>query len=296
MTSNLEKPYWDSLAREYEDEILNVFAHDEDGLIASLLDAYLEDGADVADFGCGIGLGIPLLASKAGTVYAVDLSTELLERAQHKWRRFKNVRYVRCDLTRESPAIPKVQCILSTNVLISPRHETREQILRSMKRSLKPGGVLLLLVPSLESQLWVYNRLVARASARTGNRTRALRAAKSEVSRELRSAAEGTIRLSGTDTKFFWPGARLFSGYERLRPYGTTHGRVLVERRASTQKRPQIRAPLALARGGKKTSTVESPSVRTDTIEYITDCKPTHLRIWIELVAAHFLAGAVFRL
>ena len=191
----MERRYWDDLAVDFEDQILNVYTNDKLGTIKSFVDEYIAQRSDVADFGCGIGWGVPLLAERARSVYAVDISTKLLQRARRRCRTFKNVYYIECDIEQASPPIPKVQGILGVNVLISPISSTRQMILRSMERTLMACGALILVVPSFESQLWVYNRLFERSRTRSTT--------DSTISRELKGIANGTVCVSGIDTKFF---------------------------------------------------------------------------------------------
>ena len=199
----MEKRYWDSLAEDYEEQVLNVYANDKHGVVRSFVSEYFDKQSDAADFGCGIGWGIPLLAERAQTVFAVDISAKLLKRAETRCRRYKNVRYIECDLRQAPPPIPHVKCILSVNVLISPRDVIRKKILYSIRRSLKPRGVIILVVPSLESQLWTYNRLFDKIKAKSGNPASARRTVNSKINRQFKSISEGIFRISDTDTKCF---------------------------------------------------------------------------------------------
>jgi len=199
----MNKKYWDSLSVDYKQQVLSVYDSDKQQILASVLDNYIKVGGDVADFGCGIGGGIPLLAQRARSVYALDLSGDLLKRAQSRNKKYKNVYYQQCDLVNEYPDIPSVQCITNTNVLISPSDDVRRQILNAIWKSLKPKGVLVLVVPSLESHLWIYHNTFAKKYAKSGNKSTTRRSVNRIIDREAKSLAEGIFKIPDTETKCY---------------------------------------------------------------------------------------------
>ena len=50
----MEKRYWDSLAEDYEEQVLNVYANDKHGVVRSFVSEYFDKQSDAADFGCGM--------------------------------------------------------------------------------------------------------------------------------------------------------------------------------------------------------------------------------------------------
>ena len=218
----MDKQYWDALASDYKQQVLSVYDNDKHDILASLLDQYIKGDSDVADFGCGIGGGIPLLASRARTVYALDLSDDLLKRAQTRNKAFNNVQYQQCDLVNEYPDIPAVQCIVNVNVLISPDRHIREQLLDAIWHSLRAKGFLILVVPSLETHLWIYHNAFEKQLAKTGHKSNVRRSIKATINREVISMAEGILKMPDTETK-------CYQGHE-LDYFLTTNGFNVVSR------------------------------------------------------------------
>src|SRR3546814_11391088 len=58
--------YWDAAATTWEDEIFSSFHNDRKGVIAAALRAAADPDATLADFGCGLGIYLPLLGKLFG--------------------------------------------------------------------------------------------------------------------------------------------------------------------------------------------------------------------------------------
>jgi SAM-dependent methyltransferase len=66
----------------------------------------------------------------------------------------KNVKVSQADLSQPVGHLPQTDVILSLNAAIMPGHDLRLNFLRGMASRLKPGGHLLLDLPSIESLLY----------------------------------------------------------------------------------------------------------------------------------------------
>lgn len=191
---------WNDYAANFEHEVLNVVGHDTGGLIKTALHRYVRKKSAVGDFGCGIGWGIPLLTKRATHVYAIDIADSFLDVARK--RRDKNVTWIQWDLARKKqPPIPKLDAILSLQVLITGEDKIRTGIIKTFARSLKRGGHLILTVPSLESQLWSYRnsyRYTKNSKSKAGRAK-----TKKMIAGETQRLTEGLVRLDNFDTKFY---------------------------------------------------------------------------------------------
>lgn len=98
----------------------------------------LENALEV---GCGSGAFTRLLASRAGSVIALDLSTEMIRLAKARSAGCRNIEYRLGDLMRTSLPAAGFDCIVSIATL---HHLPLEQALPKMKEALKPGGVLVI--------------------------------------------------------------------------------------------------------------------------------------------------------
>jgi SAM-dependent methyltransferase len=148
------------MAGSYEDEIFSVFHSDADGLIVKRLKKIAKTAGTVADVGCGIGHFLPLVSDLFDRVYANDISGDLLARAERNYSGRGNIIFLPGDICSAFREIPRVHCVLSVNSLISSSEAVRARMLGAMAHILKPGGMLVLVVPSLESVLLTQVRFV----------------------------------------------------------------------------------------------------------------------------------------
>ena len=103
-----------------------------------------------ADFGCGTGRALPLLARSFDVVVGTDVSGACLAAARVP----PNASLVRADLGRSRIALPirrpGADLGLCVNVAIMPDERVRENILANAARHVRPGGSFLLVVPAHE--------------------------------------------------------------------------------------------------------------------------------------------------
>lgn len=155
----MDRKFWNRIAGKYDDEVFDTLQHDRGNVIVSHIDRLSSKNSMACDFGCGIGKYLPLLGDRFETVYAVDQSEKCLELARKVCRGIDNVIFCRNDLADHRLKLQPVHFALSVNVLIMPSFQTRALILKNIFRHTGRGGRLLLVVPSLESELFQNFRL-----------------------------------------------------------------------------------------------------------------------------------------
>ena len=97
---------------------------------------------EALDIGCGAGSFSRLLAKASDRVLALDLSPNMIALAKEMSAHFPNIVYEVADvLTRELPA-ERFDCVATIATL---HHLPARDVLPKLKRSLKTGGVLLVL-------------------------------------------------------------------------------------------------------------------------------------------------------
>jgi SAM-dependent methyltransferase len=158
----MDAEYWQRVGDCYEREIFASSLADTSGVIRRRLDELANPRAVAADFGCGVGHYLPLLAKRFQAVHGIDFADSLLDQARERVRCFENVSLHRANLAsgRAKLALPKLKVGVCANVLISEDAALRQGVLRTIHRHLAPAGRLLLVVPSLESALFANQRLV----------------------------------------------------------------------------------------------------------------------------------------
>ena len=146
--------YWDTLAGNWEQEIFNTLANDRQGVIRGELERVADGTARVADFGCGVGLYLPLLSRLFGTVHGFEQSRACVQRCRGLSRGLDNV------TLHNTGTAPRrfrghFDVVLCVNVALHPQRWYG--VMRSAVSLLKDGGWLIAVVPALDSA-----RLVAR--------------------------------------------------------------------------------------------------------------------------------------
>ncbi len=105
----------------------------------------LVKGLDVLDAACGEGYGSAVLASKAASVTAVDISTEAIAHASKRYSGNKNLEFQQADCTQLDFSDKQFDAIISFETL-EHLHQ-QEAMLAGFQRALKPGGWLLISSP-----------------------------------------------------------------------------------------------------------------------------------------------------
>ena len=198
----MNSAHWDSLAQNFNAEVLQIVDRDLSGVFFEELDQVANGRGTAADLGCGAGSLLPHLGERFEHVYAVDFAPRLLELAERNVE-YDNVEYVRCNLasSREMPF--EADVTFCVNALIHPRHFIRQKILNSVFRATAPGGSAMVVTPSLESVYNTYQALIRCAERQEESRHQTVRQLNRSFSREVLSPVEGIVDIGGAQTKCF---------------------------------------------------------------------------------------------
>ncbi len=144
----MEQPgeFWDRISGIYDTEIDGLFANDLRPLVRERLAREPGPGR-TAEFGCGTGYFTELLATKATGLVATDISQKMLDRARERLRGKPGVefRVENCEQTTFPDAAFDTAFIgLTFHFVDGPR------TVSEMHRILRPGGRLILAVPTME--------------------------------------------------------------------------------------------------------------------------------------------------
>lgn len=153
-----EEKHWDRIGNTYDDQIFDVFKSDRKKILQKFFKKHAVKNGTAIDFGCGTGKSFEYISPLFKKVIAVDISKELLNQAKKK--PFKNIELKQLDLTKQNLPLKKADFAFCCNVAMLPEIEKTHAIIQNIQKSLKPGGIALLVLPSLDSVLYASWRLI----------------------------------------------------------------------------------------------------------------------------------------
>ncbi len=111
---------------------------------------FITAGSTVVDLGCGIGRVAYYTAPLCNTLWAADVSLEMLRYAKRRLAEFSNVRYALCDNTRVIDVPDRsADFVYSIIVLQHLEREDAFMLMRDALRMLRPGGTAFFTWPNL---------------------------------------------------------------------------------------------------------------------------------------------------
>ena len=149
----MNRKYWETIAPTYGDEIFDVLQNDKKGIIRGTIKKFASRNKSVMDIGCAIGKWLPVLAPMFRKVVAVDISAKNLEIAQKLYPEYKNVEYLRADMSGKRTKVPKCDFAICINAILTPSLKERTIFFESLQACVKKEGHIIITVPSLESYL-----------------------------------------------------------------------------------------------------------------------------------------------
>ena len=159
----MKRTYWEKIASTYNDEIFDVLHHDKKAIIRSAIKKYASKNKTVIDIGCAVGKWLPVLSPSFKKVYAVDISAKNLEIARQLYPQYKNVEYLRADMSVKSTNPdsyrgPKCDFGICINAILTSSLKDRTIFFNSLSACVKKGGRIIITIPSLES--WLLTNII----------------------------------------------------------------------------------------------------------------------------------------
>ena len=94
------------------------------------------------EIGCGAGAFSRLLAGRADSVLAIDLSPQMIRLARERSKLYPNVDFVEGDATTYPLPDEEFDCVATVATL---HHLPAESVLRKVRKALRPGGAFVCL-------------------------------------------------------------------------------------------------------------------------------------------------------
>lgn len=154
----MKRSYWEKIAPSYGEEIFDVLHNDKKALIRSVISKHAGPDKTVIDIGCAIGKWLPVLSPAFKKVIAVDISAKNLEIARQLYPEYKNVKFLRADMSGRNTRVPKCDFGICINAILTPSVKDRNIFFASLSSCVKKGGRIVITIPSLES--WLLTSLV----------------------------------------------------------------------------------------------------------------------------------------
>ncbi len=195
----LSRAHWNRLAARFNSSVCDITAGERGGVVDALVQEALRRRPRpvVIDIGCGVGTFIRRYGRRFEESIGVDFAERMLRGARRRCAKVPRTRWV-CAGVVEAPA--KVGCradlTVCMNVLTTPDAALRRRQWRALGRITKPGGCVLVVLPSFESAEFVarvQDRLDPGSSASRfddGSVHRGRARQKHYTRAELRAAAE----------------------------------------------------------------------------------------------------------
>jgi len=147
----MKRAYWEKIAPSYNDEIFDVLYNDKKAIIRSAIKKFSYKSKTVIDIGCAIGKWLPVLSPAFKKVFAVDISARNLAIAKMNYPQYKNVEYLRADMSGKNTKAPKCDLGICINAILTSSLKDRTIFFQSLSSCIKKGGHIILTIPSLES-------------------------------------------------------------------------------------------------------------------------------------------------
>lgn len=145
---------WDRLARVYDAEVFDIFTHDTRQVVRVWLRRHglLTGRPTIVDAGCGTGSFFRRFGRHFGVKHGVDHSPAMLRLAARRCRTLRGCSWQLGDVQQMPPELRGIaDLVVCANVITFRSILTCRRAVKDVVRCLKPGGWLLLVVPSLES-------------------------------------------------------------------------------------------------------------------------------------------------
>lgn len=199
----MDEQYWNQKALTYKQEIFSVLEEDSQQVVVKTIKKQAKASLIAGDFGCGIGHFLPILSPLFKAVHAYDFSLNCVRQSKKRHQLLKNVTFKQADFCQANMAIDPVDFGLCVNVLMMPSIHKRQRFISNLYRSIKPGGFLLLVVPSFESYHYVNFRLHHQNIVDGISVRDSLEALKDSLPKDRKKIIDGVICIDRVETKHF---------------------------------------------------------------------------------------------
>ena len=152
---------WGQVADRYDELFVDPYAQGTHNPVLKALDRISRKSQhSIVDLGCGTGPLLPQLARQFKYVLAIDFSTEMLDKARDRCKKFTNIEFLKLEFDNLDQLQEKFDVFVSMNSLVSSDVRILDKALLGFRKLLHPGGVGFGIVPSIEGLMYHVMHLI----------------------------------------------------------------------------------------------------------------------------------------
>jgi SAM-dependent methyltransferase len=211
--------HWGRHAKAYDEVFLNSFGPGVENPLWQALDGVTEPKRKtVADLGCGTGALLNHLLARFGRVIALDFAPAMLKRAQERLglEQSSSVTFLTRPMDELDDLTGQLDVALAINSLVMPDVRLIDRTLKAIRSSLRPAGVFMGIVPSIDAIQYQSMLLFDQALEHGLNIKDAQLFAAYHAEHRFYDFAFGQFKFQGLRQKFWQP----FEVDHRLRKAG----------------------------------------------------------------------------
>ncbi len=155
----MKRAEWNKLADEFETSVCDVTRSDKKRQVERLVDALRlpKRNSVLVDLGCGLGTFIKQFGERFHRIVGIDFAPRMVERAKARCPKFPRIIWQAMDVARAHEAFGAcADLMVCMNVITSPSPARRKGLWSSVAGCIKPRGLALIVVPSVESAAMVH--------------------------------------------------------------------------------------------------------------------------------------------
>ncbi len=198
---------WGRHAARYDELFLDAFHPGVESPLMAALEAVPDPaGKTVADLGCGTGPLLPHLVGRFGRVVALDFAPAMLARARQRLGDDADrVSFLARPMHEIADLAGTLDVAVAVNSLVMPDVRLIDTTLRAIRAALKPGGVFLGVLPSMDAIHYHTMLLMDQSLDRGASPEEAERYAAFHAEHEYYDFALGRFAFRGLRQKFWQP-------------------------------------------------------------------------------------------
>jgi len=198
---------WSRHAARYDDLFLDALNPSVENPLWSALDAIPNpQSLTVADLGCGTGPLLPRLADRFGQVVALDFAPAMITKARKRvGPNAKHVSFETRAMHDLDDYAGRFDVVVAINSIVMPDVREIDRTLGAIRASLKPGGLFLGILPSIDAIHYHTMLLMDQALDRGMEVEEAERSAAFHAEHQYYEFAFGRFQFLGLRQKFWQP-------------------------------------------------------------------------------------------